>query len=88
MILYGLWFGIGAAVGGLGFLSLQRAVMRLSPAQGAGAAWPMLGMFLRWAAAAGLLLFALRMGALCGLSAFAGHLLGGRLALARAVGRW
>jgi hypothetical protein len=83
-----LWFGLGAGLGWLGFMSLQWTVERLDPAQGTAAAvWPVLGMILRWAAAAALLLCALRMDWLSGLSAFAGHLLAGRLALVRRIGR-
>jgi hypothetical protein len=88
MILCALWFGLGAVCGWLGMLSIQWSIERLGPANGAaGMGRVGLGMMLRLTAAAGLLLIALRMGAPYGLSAFAGHLLAGRLALARSMGR-
>jgi cbb3-type cytochrome oxidase subunit 1 len=88
MILCALWFGLGAVCGWLGTLSMQWSIERLDPADGAAVAgWVGLGMMLRLTAAAALLLIALRMEAPYGLSAFAGHLLAGRLALARSMGR-
>jgi hypothetical protein len=83
-----LWAGAGAIVGGLSFLNLQWTVVHLSPGKAAASAWPALGgMLLRWSAAAVLLLAALRMGGDCGLAAFCGYMLAGRLLLARGIGR-
>lgn len=81
-----LWFFLGALAGGWSVGSIQRTVARLDPAV-PGKARIVPGMILRWAAAVLLIACALRADAVCGLAAAAGHILAGRLALARGIGR-
>ena len=81
-----IWFIPGAACGVLSTLSMEWTVARLEPGRG-GAARIMPGMLLRWAAAAALILFALRADWTAGLAAVAGHILAGRLLLVYRAGR-
>jgi hypothetical protein len=81
-----LWFCLGVLVGGWSVGSIERTVARLDPAV-PGKARIVPGMILRRAAAALLLVCALRGGAVCGLAAAAGHILAGRILLAYRAGR-
>lgn len=76
------WFGCGAAMGWLGVLSQQWTVLQLEPGQKAVVAlWFLLGMLLRWIAAAALLFFAVRFGLFAALAAAGGLFIARWLAL-------
>ena len=76
-----VWVILGAACGMMSALSLEWTVVRLEPGRG-WAVQIVLGMLLRWAAAAVLLVFAVRTDWTAGLAAAAGFILAGRALLA------
>ncbi|MBE0698378.1 MAG: hypothetical protein IH586_15795 [Anaerolineaceae bacterium] len=76
------WFGLGAVTGWLSILSQHWTVSRLgSPNNAVGVVWFILGIILRWMAAAALIFFGLRAGLFTGLAAAGGLLLARWLAL-------
>ncbi|MBN1438033.1 MAG: hypothetical protein JW929_01380 [Anaerolineales bacterium] len=87
MVLYILWFGLGAVCGGAGVWSMRRTVMAADPAGGSAAGRIALGIYLRMGLAAALLLGAVQTGPGCAVAAAAGHWLAGRLSLALGLRR-